>query len=219
MIGPAFSCVPDVGLESLRGVVSRMIAITQDPSAKPASQLSAVRLVIGLERQIFYAAKEELLARRAIDPAAPMNNFQPVISVAIIQQLITFLTNLIHHPDIVDRDAVRAGNLLLSLQRLALAETKWRRLHNKPRMPKDDPQMSTQPESKRSPSNDRAKVQLPESNTLKETVTTSLRLKNDATTLNPNSDALPEHGSPSSEHLANRLVEVLQGHREASSVS
>ncbi len=135
MVGPAFECPLEVGADALARVVSRMVGITQDPSANPTSQLSAVRLVIGLERQIFHAAKEELLTRRAIDPTATMRQFEPVISIAIIKQLITFLTGMIHQPEVSETHAVRAGNLLLSLQKLALDESKWKRIQSTPKPP------------------------------------------------------------------------------------
>ncbi len=158
MHSPAFSCLHEVDAENLKGVVRRMVGITQDASASLTSQLSAIRLIVGLERQIFRAAKEELLTRGAEasvgqGPIHVEARFEPVISVAIVKQLLSFLTGLIHNPEVSQTHAVRAGNLILSLQKLALEESKWNRLHANPKPESPSPTSSSRSSRRTRPSN------------------------------------------------------------------
>ncbi len=73
-------------------------------------------------------AKYELSVRRLTDPDARAQPIDSVVSPAIIEYLFNFLTSIIHQPDISDRIAIAAGNLIHSLQRLLLAEQRWHRL-------------------------------------------------------------------------------------------
>ncbi len=119
--------------KSLQPMVERLLGITRDASAKPTQQLAAVRIIIGFERQQFALAKEELSVRRQTDPDARARPIDSVVNPAIVEYLFNFLTSLIQRPDVSDRIAISAGNLIHSLQRLVLAEQRWYRLQTIPR--------------------------------------------------------------------------------------
>ncbi len=119
--------------KSLQPMIERLLGITRNPAAKSTQQLAAVRVIIGFDRQQFGRAKEERSARRQPDPNVRARPIDSVVSPAMIEYLFHFLTSLIERPDISDRIAIAAGNLIHSLQRLVLAEQRWYRVQSTPK--------------------------------------------------------------------------------------